>query len=384
MLPRLSETVALGEGNLDDKLTRLFSLNENITKDRSVMNDFMNCTVGEIKFSELISVIIPVYNTAPYLERCLKSVLENTYRDLQVICINDGSTDESLTILKEFEKQDSRIQVVEQEKSGVSKARNKGLSLAKGEYIAFLDSDDWVHHQYFELLLNGLKRYEADVAVCMEKRTKEFQNEMEISLDQIMVTELDIRQCVEISMVKNYVWGRLYRKVMLHGIAFQEGHSLGEDTVFNLTALCTKENVKVGLLKESLYYYFQRENSLVHAFQSAELLKKADALLECAENYVSNPETKALLILEILKTLFAYRYGAMLEQESEIAKKNFARRYQKIRSMHGYQCISGKRRIIYSGFARFPYLYRCFRVWDDRTLLQWEREKKNAGKCYGK
>ena len=96
----------------------------------------------------LISVIIPVYNTEAYLERCLVSVLSNTYRDLEVICINDGSTDGSLEILNAFARQDERVTVIDKKNGGLSAARNDGLRRATGEWIAFIDSDDWIHPRY--------------------------------------------------------------------------------------------------------------------------------------------------------------------------------------------------------------------------------------------
>lgn len=102
----------------------------------------------------LISVIIPVYNTEAYLERCLVSVLSNTYRDLEVICINDGSTDGSLEILNAFARQDERVTVIDKKNGGLSAARNDGLRRATGEWIAFIDSDDWIHPRYFETFLS--------------------------------------------------------------------------------------------------------------------------------------------------------------------------------------------------------------------------------------
>lgn len=99
--------------------------------------------------SSKISVIIPVYNTERYLPRCLDSVLSNTYDNLEVICINDGSTDNSINILDNYKVSDERVVVINQKNSGVSAARNAGINVATGEYIAFIDSDDWVHPQNF-------------------------------------------------------------------------------------------------------------------------------------------------------------------------------------------------------------------------------------------
>lgn len=103
--------------------------------------------------SSLVSVIIPIYNTARYLPRCLDSILNNDYKNLEIICINDGSTDNCLEILKEYENKDDRILLIDVPNGGVSKARNLGLDYATGDYICFIDSDDWIHRQFFSALL---------------------------------------------------------------------------------------------------------------------------------------------------------------------------------------------------------------------------------------
>ena len=111
---------------------------------------------------KLISVIIPVYNTAPYLPRCLDSVINNDYKNLEIICVNDGSTDSSPEILRGYEKNDSRIKVFDVKNGGVSRARNIGLDSASGEYIAFIDSDDWIHRQYFDILIDFAQEQKAN------------------------------------------------------------------------------------------------------------------------------------------------------------------------------------------------------------------------------
>lgn len=105
-----------------------------------------------------ISVIIPVYNTADYLPRCLDSVINSDYRNLEIICVNDGSTDNSLDILNEYAEKDSRIRVITITNGGVSNARNVGIESSSGEFIAFVDSDDWVHRQFFGIMTHFQKR----------------------------------------------------------------------------------------------------------------------------------------------------------------------------------------------------------------------------------
>ena len=116
--------------------------------------------------NELISVIIPVYNAEKYLNRCLDSVLNNTYKNLEVILVDDGSTDMSGRICDEYAKKDCRIRVLHKENGGTARARNTGLKIAKGDYIAFVDNDDFVHPCFYEYMLSSMESSSADVAIC--------------------------------------------------------------------------------------------------------------------------------------------------------------------------------------------------------------------------
>ena len=111
-----------------------------------------------------ISVVVPIYNTSIYLSKCLESLINQTYKDIEIICINDGSTDNSLEILNKFQKKDNRIKIITQENQGLSAARNKGIVEANGEYISFIDSDDWVDLDFFEKLITALEKEHADIA----------------------------------------------------------------------------------------------------------------------------------------------------------------------------------------------------------------------------
>ncbi|MBR3148449.1 MAG: glycosyltransferase [Alphaproteobacteria bacterium] len=113
-----------------------------------------------------VSVIIPVYNTEKYLSRCLDSIVNQTYKDLEIICINDGSTDDSLKILKEYAKKDKRIKIITQKNQGLSVTRNVGLENITGQYISFIDSDDYVDLDYYECLVNLMEKNNADVVMC--------------------------------------------------------------------------------------------------------------------------------------------------------------------------------------------------------------------------
>ena len=113
-----------------------------------------------------ISIIVPVYNTEKYLSKCLNSLIKQTYKDIEIIVVNDGSKDKSLEIAKKIAKQDNRIKVFNKENGGLSSARNFGIEKASGEYIGFVDSDDYIKENMFEILYNMIKEANAKIAIC--------------------------------------------------------------------------------------------------------------------------------------------------------------------------------------------------------------------------
>ena len=116
--------------------------------------------------SSKVSVVIPVYNTQKYLDQCLGSILFQTYRNLEIICVNDGSTDNSLAILQKYAKFDKRIKIIDQKNMGISPARNEGMKVATGEFIIFFDSDDFFDSTMMEEMVMKAEEYDADIAVC--------------------------------------------------------------------------------------------------------------------------------------------------------------------------------------------------------------------------
>ena len=120
----------------------------------------------KIDESPLISIIIPVYNVAPFLSQCIQSVLDQTYTHLEVIIVDDGSTDESPAICDKFAKLDTRIKVIHKKNGGLSDARNAGLDIASGDFIGFVDSDDWIDNDMYETLYNLISQYGADISAC--------------------------------------------------------------------------------------------------------------------------------------------------------------------------------------------------------------------------
>lgn len=162
--------------------------------------------------AKLVSLIIPVYNAEKWIKRCLNSILNNTYTNFEIICVNDGSTDGSSGIIKALQASDDRIKLVSQTNRGVSAARNAGLQQVRGEYVTFVDADDWVHPMYLASLVTCLERYDADIAICDYKNTGEFDpHEMNTTFGAIENVEVySPRDAMMHFYTKAYVWGKLF------------------------------------------------------------------------------------------------------------------------------------------------------------------------------
>ena len=171
----------------------------------------------------MISVIIPIYNSEKYLSKCISSVLEQTYKDLELILVDDGSTDNSLNICNDFAERDSRIVVVHQKNAGVSAARNNGLKNAKGDFITFVDSDDYVENDWLELLFKAITEKNAEVAVCGIKLDDK-QKIVECNCEMKEQIILRLQECGLLYSVVN----KLYRREKLTA-EFKNGLKFGED-----------------------------------------------------------------------------------------------------------------------------------------------------------
>lgn len=177
--------------------------------------------------TNLVTVIIPVYNTENYLSKCIESVISQTHTNLQILLINDGSTDKSAYICDEYAKKDSRITVIHKSNTGVSDARNEGLKNADGNFITFVDSDDYIEPEYIETLI----KYDADVVVAHPY----YEGYLNIYELINKLTELDgFKGPCE----------KLYRKNAIEGILFKSGIRIGEDILFNLEVLSLIKNVQ--------------------------------------------------------------------------------------------------------------------------------------------
>lgn len=161
----------------------------------------------------LLSVIVPVYNVEQYLSKCLDSLINQTIEDIEIICVNDGSTDNSLEILTNYAQKDKRIKVLNQTNKGQSAARNLAISTAAGEYLGFVDSDDWVDLDFFEKLYNAAKKYDADIACAGFKRCGKIKKTVRKSFkEEKIYTDINDKLRLDKIPDHNYIWNKIYKR----------------------------------------------------------------------------------------------------------------------------------------------------------------------------
>lgn len=215
---------------------------------------------------ELISVIIPVYNAEKYLSRCLNSLISQTFKDFEVICINDKSSDNSLEILKEFSKKDGRIKVIDNEKNlGAAFTRNAGMDIAKGKYIYFIDADDYIDEKYLECMVQKIEQKDCDVVLNLSIYSESNGNSAEYkhpSVPEINIEGEFIDKITNINDFPGVLWARLYKKSFLneHNLRFFD-ICVAEDFAFNTIVNMYAD--KTFVFYGAIYHYVVNDSSLI-------------------------------------------------------------------------------------------------------------------------
>lgn len=211
-----------------------------------------------------VSVIIPVYNVEKYIKNCIDSLIGQTLKDIEFIFIDDGSEDTSKEIIKEYQKQDNRIILIEQENKGVSCARNQGLKIANGEYIGFVDSDDWIESNYFEKLFETAKKYNADIATASAVRKREHNEKYRVHYTEEKVYTY-LTDKIKICNIPEacYIWNKIYKRELIINSLFKEGVYF-EDILWIPEII--KSSKTLVTVPNTLYYYRANTNSIVKKY----------------------------------------------------------------------------------------------------------------------
>ena len=212
----------------------------------------------------MVSIIIPVYNVQDYLARCVDSVLTQTYTDLEIILVDDGSIDISGDICDEYALHDARVRVIHKENGGLSDARNAGLDVARGNYVAFIDADDYVHPSFVELLLKTINETGAQIAVSTWQELKDGDKPRKVKTKRhrctILTQEEAISSVFYQKKLNHSACSRIFETQLFNNLRFPEG-MLYEDLAIIYPLLCKVE--KVALINTPMYYYMHRQGSII-------------------------------------------------------------------------------------------------------------------------
>ncbi len=237
----------------------------------------------------LISVIIPVYKVEKYLKRCVDSVINQSYKNLEIILVDDGSPDKCGDICDEYKKNDSRVVVIHKKNGGLSDARNFGLDIAKGEYIMFVDSDDWIHHEMVDRLYNGIVSENAQISISNFVLTSKENEPFELC------TNSSFSSYEKEDFLNNFFWSnlsicvtacwKLYKKQLFENIRYPKG-KLIEDVMTTPRLISVAD--RIAFTPEIMYFYFQHEESIMHNSDFEIHEKEVESFVFCLEEVLKS------------------------------------------------------------------------------------------------
>lgn len=305
----------------------------------------------------LISVIVPVYKVEKYLDRCVLSIVNQTYKNLEIILVDDGSPDACPAMCDRWAEKDSRIKVVHKENGGVSDARNVGMSVARGEYIGFVDSDDYVSFDMYESLLCNLEENGSDISCCGIKMVWDDGKESIMTSDGEFVFDnlQALKSLITEDRLKQVVWNRLYKRETVAGVLFPTGKR-HEDVFWNYKAI-SRAN-KVSGFEKVCYCYFQNDSGFMGGKYSSDRLYAIEAYEEI-DDFVDKyyPSLSAIVKAKLLGCCL---YNSQLLLKSEIQNKG--QLFKRIRETakrtgkNWRKCdsISIKQKLWYEMYLLFP------------------------------
>lgn len=312
---------------------------------------------------ELVSVIVPIYNVEQYIKRCVDSILSQTYRNLEIILVNDGSPDRCGEICDAYAEKDSRIRVIHKKNGGLSDARNAALDVCTGEYISFVDSDDYISKDFIETLYHAIKTHHTSLAVC---GIMKFDDAGAISTDY---APSDTLKCVTGNEMIETVWrpaacNKLYHRSLFDGIRYPVG-KLYEDLFIYHDILAKVD--RISLTGKNSYYYFNRQSSIMNKkydIRNVDLIEGLDLRIRKLREMRFNELADRQLSFVFNSTVEAYRklsdaHGPVKERLKEV-KTICNRHFGEMMAYHGFSA-SQKARIALFRFIPGAYL-RLFKT----------------------
>lgn len=316
---------------------------------------------------KLVSVIIPAYNIEQYIGRCLDSVLSQTYENLEIIVVDDGSSDATGRILDDYEKKDTRIKVIHKENGGVSSARNKGLDKASGDYIGFVDGDDSIDPKMYETLVNLLEDADADIAHCgyqmvFPDRVDYYYN---TGKKKIQTTEEGLKDLLSGEMIEPALYNKLYKRKLFEKDRLDESLKINEDLDINYRVF--KKSQKSIYYDKTLYSYMIRRNS---ATGSNTMIRKNEDSFKVIQR-IKNDCKEQKEIYRIVYRRYIYLLMAICrmpieQKEYQKSKRNMLKKELKTTDFKQY--ILSKLKMMSFLACYFPKVLKCiYKVYDLKT-----------------
>lgn len=277
-----------------------------------------------------ISIIIPVYNAEKHIDKAMKSICGQTYQNLEILLIEDGSKDNSLECCKEWEKKDDRVKVCHQENAGASAARNKGLDIATGKYVMFIDADDWIEANMLEILYEEAEHYGADAACCVlleETPGQESDSKIEKNAlcEQNRIHNHDNK--AESGLALLSVWGphcKLYRRDVIGDIRFENYH-VAEDLLFNTCVICSERFKKVVFVDYPFYHYAVYPGSAMKQKLQQKYLTAMDVEKRCFDMLTAiSPRFADINLIGCSVSRVFEKYAQLSKEERTQHKADFA------------------------------------------------------------
>ena len=272
---------------------------------------------------DLISVIVPVYNVEKYLDRCLESIINQTYKNIEIILVDDGSNDNSGNICDDYAKKDSRIKIIHKENGGLSDARNAGIAIARGDYITLVDSDDYILNDYVEFLYDNLIENNADVSICKHYVKYDDGGRIDTSSGKLYV--LNSKECLEMMLYCDDMdvsaWAKLYKTELFKNVKYPKGQ-LFEDSA--TTYKLIDKAKKIAFNSKAKYIYYIRKNSITTAEfnpRKMDLIKSTNEMC----NYVIDKYPE---LAKAAKRRLMYAYLSTLTQLAKNDKKGKNKEYR--------------------------------------------------------
>lgn len=340
----------------------------------------------------LISVIVPVYNIEKYIARCIESILKQSYKELEILLVDDGSTDSSGKICEAYARQDARIKVIHRENGGLSAARNTGIACAEGSYISFVDGDDWIDATMYEDMAGLAKKQGADLVVCRYRCIYK-DHEVDGSTGKVTVFDQPLSMLIqylkeeEEVLIQHAAWNKLYKKELLGTERFPEGKWY-EDVVFSARIL---SRVQKGVYLDSALYNYvcEREDSIMNAGMTERIFTDLIPAYIEKESFLEGLAQKEPVcihryyfykrLLHFYRDLFKKENKALRKYKKQIIQI-LKERKGTFAEVYGIETAAKTEKIKMQMFMVSPFLFRVFMAINDSLVLP-VRLKRMEKKC---